>query len=353
MKNYLLLKIQKPIPFLNKLVMKKNKNKNLLLGIFVVTGVILFILGVYFIGNEENIFGNNRKLKAIFAQVSGLQTGNNVRFAGVTVGTVSGIEILSDTAILVHMSIDGETFRLIKKNSVAAVNSDGLVGSMIVDILPGEEGPAVPVVPGDTIRSLESTSTAEMLSTLSVTNQNAAQLSENLLEITREIMEGEGILGELIKDQEMARDLKQSIANLENSSRAAYSSINRFNELLSEVNMDESVLGVLLKDTISAQKITGIINSLEESSQELSSITSNLDEFSQNLNEGEGALNYLTQDTTLVNDINSTIETMETASENFNEIMEAIKHSFLFRGYFRKQERQRLMEAEDNYKSND
>lgn len=337
--------------FLNNVVMKKNENKNLLLGIFVVVGVILFTLAVYFIGNEENIFGNNRELKSIFTQVSGLQTGNNVRFAGVTVGTVSGIEILSDTAILVDMSIDGETFRLIKKNSVAAVNSDGLVGSMIVDILPGEEGPAVPVESGDTIKSMNSASTTEMLSTLSATNTNAAQLSENLLEITREILEGEGILGELLKNQEMAMDLKQSIANLENSSREAFNSVNRFNELLSEVNMDESVMGVLLKDTASAQKITGIINSLEESSEELSSITSNLEEFSRNLNDGEGALNHITQDTTLVNDLNSTIENMEAAGKNFNDVMNAIKHSFLFRGYFRKLERQRVLEAEENNNS--
>lgn len=333
--------------------MKKNQNKNLLLGIFVVVGVILFTLAVYFIGNEENIFGNNRKLKAIFTQVSGLQTGNNVRFAGVTVGTVSGIEIINDTAILVAMSIDMETFRLIKKNSVAAVNSDGLVGSMIVDILPGKESPAVPVAAGDTIRSLNTASTTEMLNTLSKTNQNAAQLTEDLLKITRTIMDGEGIVGELIKDREMARDLKQSIANLENSSRAALNTINRFNRRIAEVDLDESVIGVLLKDTASAQKITRVINSLEESSGEMSSITSNLAEFSKKLNEGEGALNYITQDTTLVNDLDATIENMEAAGENFNDIMEAIKHSFLFRGYFRKLERKRLLEAEENKTNND
>ncbi len=328
--------------------MKKNQNKNLLLGVFVVVGVILFTLAIYFIGNEENIFGNNRELKAVFSQVSGLQTGNNVRFAGVTVGTVSGIEIISDTAILVDMSIDSETFRLIRKNSIAAVNSDGLVGSMIVDILPGEDGRVVPVKSGDTIQTLNSTSTTEMLSTLSTTNQNAAQLTEDLLKITNAIIEGEGVLGELLKDREMANDLKQSMANLENSSRAAFSTISRFNALIAEVDLDESMMGVLLKDTASAQKITGIIDNLEASSKELSSITTNLNEFSRDLKDGEGALNYLTQDTTLVKDLNSTIQNMEAAGENFNDVMEAIKHSFLFRGYFRKLERQRLLEAQEN-----
>lgn len=338
--------------FLNNIIMKKDNKKNLLLGIFVVLGLVLFTLAIYFIGSDENIFGDNKNLKAMFNNVGGLQKGNNVRFSGVNVGTVTEIEIINDTAILVEMTIDGETLKMVKKNSVAAVNSDGLVGSMIVNILPGEAGPDVPVEPGDTIGTVNNTSTAEMLSTLSATNQNAALLSENLLEISSSIIEGEGIMGELIKDREMARDLKQSIANLENSSRAAFNTINRFNKLIAEVDLDESVIGVLLKDTVSAQKITRVINSLEESSQEMSSITANLEEFSKNLNEGEGALNYLTQDTTLVNDINSTVETIEAAGDNFNDIMEAIKHSFLFRGYFRKLERQRILEAEDNKTNN-
>lgn len=320
--------------------MKKNQQKNLLLGIFVVIGIILFTLGVYFIGNEENIFGNNRKLNSIFTNVSGLQTGNNVRFSGVNVGTVSGIKIINDTAILVDMSINSESFELIKKNSLAAIKSDGLVGSMIVNILPGEEGSPEPVKPGDTISSRTATSTDEMLRTLSTTNDNVAQITEGLLEITKSINAGEGILGEMLKNDEMAAALKRSIADLENASKATFNTIDRFNQLASEVDLDESVAGVLLNDTVSAQKIKGAINSLERSSEEINSITSNLEDFSRNLNEGEGALNYITQDTSLVQDLESTIQNMEEAGDNFNEVMEAVKHSFLFRGYFRRLERQ-------------
>lgn len=332
--------------------MKKNQNKNLLLGIFVVIGIILFTLGVYFIGSEENLFGNNQKLNAVFEDVSGLQTGNNIRFAGVNVGTVSGIEFINDTAILVDMSIDQKTMGLIKKNSVANIKSDGLVGSMIVNILPGEEGPEEPVQPGDTIRSRTTTSTEEMLSTLSTTNQNVALISEDLLEITKAIKAGEGVLGNLVNNEEMATDFKNSIENLENSSRAALNTISRFNELIAEVDLDQSIAGVLLKDTVSAKKIETIIYNLEGSSEEMSRITSTLDEFSRRIAEGEGALNYLTRDTTLVNDLDNTVQNMEKAGENFNEVMEAIKHSFLFRGYFRRLERQQNDSEENQQQQN-
>jgi phospholipid/cholesterol/gamma-HCH transport system substrate-binding protein len=74
---------------------------------------------------------------AVFTNVNGLQLGNNVRYSGVNVGTVRGIEMINDTNIKVNMIIDNTIFKHIKKDAVATIGSDGLVGSMIISILPG------------------------------------------------------------------------------------------------------------------------------------------------------------------------------------------------------------------------
>ncbi len=238
------------------------------------------------------------------------------------------------------MFINEETVSLIKKNSVANISSDGLVGSMIVNIVPGSPPSIEMIKEGDTIRSMNQKATSDMLNTLSTTNENAALLTTDLLKITTAITSGEGLVGELIMDKEMASDFKKSIANLETTSNSALTTINRLNNLLSQVNYEESVAGVLLSDKESAGQVKGIIGRFEEASQKMDRITSNLEDFTTNLNEGDGALNLVTQDTTFKNNLDTTLKNVEEASESFNENMEALKQNFLFRGYFRKQERE-------------
>ncbi|MGM1054901.1 MAG: MlaD family protein [Bacteroidota bacterium] len=332
--------------------MRKNTSQNVLLGMFVVIGIILFSLGVYFIGSKQNLFGESIRINSVFKNVSGLQLGNNVRFSGVNVGTVREITILNDTAINVNMAIDNKTAGLIRKSSLATIGSDGLVGSMIVNILPGDNMGSEVIKSGDTIESISKIATADMLTTLNTTNENAALLTADLLKITNAINNGEGLLGTLLKDEELVTDIKLSITNLQKTSEAGSRSIAKLNNILSQINFKESAAGVLLSDTVFKGKIENIITNLEISSREIDSISRNLMEFSVNLKDGEGAINYLMQDTTFVNNLDNAIRNTEEGSEKFDEVMEAVKQSFLFRGYFRKQERreQRFIKAQDSIK---
>ena len=104
-------------------------SRNIRLGIFVIAGLLLLITGLYFIGNNRNMFGKTIKIYATFSQVNGLQPGNNVRFAGIDVGTVDEISILNDTTVMVRMTVDAELKNVIRKNSIATVGTDGLMGT--------------------------------------------------------------------------------------------------------------------------------------------------------------------------------------------------------------------------------
>jgi phospholipid/cholesterol/gamma-HCH transport system substrate-binding protein len=327
--------------------MKNRTAQNLRLGIFIITGIVIFVLAVYFIGNKQNLFGKNTRIVSVFKNVGGLQNGNNVRYAGVNVGTVKDITILNDTSIVVDMLITEKAIGLIKKDSKATINSDGLVGSMVVNLIPGESPDSARIMPGDTIESISKIATADMLSTLNTTNENAALLTADLLKITNAINDGKGTLGTLLKDEKMASDIKQSIANLKVTTQRASATINRFNSLLSDVNIDSSVAGVLLKDTVAAKKLKAIFVSLEESANEIDSMTVNLKMFSEEIRTGEGVLNFVLNDTTFVNRLESTIENAESASKKMDENMEALQHNFLFRGYFRRLERKRALEEQE------
>ena len=255
--------------------MKNSNPQNLRLGIFVILGIAIFIAAVYFIGNRQNLFGENSVITSVFKDVSGLQRGNNVRFAGVNVGTVKDIQILNDTSIAVSMRIDVRTMDLIRKNSLATISSDGLVGSMVVNLLTGEDGsdPAVPVQPGDTIASISKIATADMLTTLNTTNENAALLTADLLKITNSINKGEGTLGALIKDEEMAGNFKESIEGLRKATQNVSGMVTRLNAIIDEVSYKESVAGLLLSDTTAAKQIEGIISNLELSALQIHNMT--------------------------------------------------------------------------------
>lgn len=139
--------------------------------------------------------------------------GNNVRYSGINVGTVRSLEMINDTVIKIHMAIDEKIIHHIKKDAIATIGSDGLVGNMIVNIIPGK-GPSVSVQANDNIKSYSKIRTEDILSTLSVTNENAAILTADLLKITKEITQGHGTVGMLINDTTMANDLKETLSNL-------------------------------------------------------------------------------------------------------------------------------------------
>ena len=162
--------------------MKKTDHQKIRLGLFIIIGSLFFLGAIYFVGNKQNLFGKTSNLKAIFDNVSGLQVGNNVRFSGIDIGTVKSIEMINDTTINVTMAIEDKMLTHIKKDAIATIGSDGLVGNMIINIIPGK-GNAIAVIPEDIIPSYSKSSADEMLKTLNITNKNAALLTADLLKI--------------------------------------------------------------------------------------------------------------------------------------------------------------------------
>lgn len=322
--------------------MEKTTSQKLRLGLFVIIGLTLFILAVYFIGNKQQMFGKTNQLSAVFNNVSGLQLGNNVRYSGINVGTVSSITMINDTAIKVDMLIDKTIFPHIRKNAIATIGSDGLVGNMIINIIPGKEK-ATSISPGDEIRTLSRIRTDDMLNTLGKTNKNAALLTSDLLKITNEINQGTGTVGLLIKDSNLANDLKQTVHYLKITGQGSSQSITKINQLLSSLENKDNVIGVL-KDTAVANNLRKIVLNLKQTSTQIDNVVNNLDTTIVNIKNGKGAVNYLSNDPELVRKIDSTMTNVNEASLRLNENLEALKHNFLLRGYFRKQEKAKLKE---------
>ncbi|HEV7230967.1 MAG TPA: MlaD family protein, partial [Bacteroidia bacterium] len=108
--------------------MKKSNGSKIRLTLFVITGTVLFAVAVYFIGQRQRMFSSTFKINGVFKDVTGLQVGNNVRFAGINIGTVDDIEITGDTVVRVDMLVSADMRKFIKKDAVAVISSDGPLG---------------------------------------------------------------------------------------------------------------------------------------------------------------------------------------------------------------------------------
>ena len=195
-----------------------NQNFKIRLGFFVIGGLALFVISIFIIGKQKNLFNPVFKLTTNFYNVSGLQIGNNVRFSGINVGTIDNITIINDSTVKVDMLIKQEVKPFIKSDSEAAIGSEGLIGDKLLIITQGSTDAAL-VMEGQQLNSKEPVETDEIMESLQVTAANVEIISLELAEIMVKINSGEGTLGRLIQDTIIAQNLNQTIVNLKRSSK--------------------------------------------------------------------------------------------------------------------------------------
>jgi len=188
------------------------------LGLFVAGGLVLFVLAIFIIGKQKNLFNPVYRLTCTFYNVSGLQVGNNIRFSGINVGTVDNISIINDSTVRVDMSVKKEVKQFIKTDSEVAIGSEGLIGDRLLIITQGSADAQL-AQEGQRLTSKEPVETDAIMASLQVTAGNAEVITQQLAEIMIKINGGEGTLGRLIQDTTIAQNLNQTIVNLKQSSK--------------------------------------------------------------------------------------------------------------------------------------
>ena len=170
------------------------------LGMFVVIALVLFIAGIYLVGKQKNLFGSTFHLKVQFKNVSGLKIGNNVRFSGINIGTVSEIDLVTDTSVLVELVIKKDIQQFIKTDATASIGSDGLMGDKILTISSGD-GTKRPVKDNDRILSRNAIEMEDIMNSMKASVDNAGIITDQLAQFTTKMNNGNGALSKLISDE--------------------------------------------------------------------------------------------------------------------------------------------------------
>jgi ABC-type transport system involved in resistance to organic solvents, periplasmic component len=199
------------------------------LGLFIIGGLMVFLIAIFIIGKQKNLFVPVFKLTTSFHNVSGLQVGNNIRFSGINVGTVDNIEIVNDTTVRVDLLIQKDVQRFIKSDCQAAIGSAGIIGDRVLVITQGSYD--VPIAKGGQyIESKEPVEPDAIMASLQTSADNTAVISYQLAEIMIKINSGTGTIGRLIRDSTFAGNFTQTMVNLKNSSKGLNENMNAAKE---------------------------------------------------------------------------------------------------------------------------
>lgn len=313
--------------------MAKAVVRNIRLGLFVLTGTLLLILGLYMVGAKRNLFGSTFTVSANFHNVDGLMAGNNVRFAGIDIGTVKSVRITSDSVVQAVMIIEQSARPYIKKNSLAGVGTDGLLGNKLINIFPGSDG-AGSIEDGDVLQSQPSLEVEDMARTLSVTNDNMKAISSNLRSITDKI-NSENVFWSILQDSLLAGDIKSAIVNIEVATNSTARVTGNLKHIAEDIRNGKGTLGMLISDTAMPGRINQIIVKLGQVSDTAVMITGDFSRIAKRLEAGEGSAGMLLRDTTIAHNINK-------GTVLLNEDLEAVRYSWPFKKYFRKKDQGKL-----------
>ena len=316
------------------------------LGTFVLGGLIVLVLLLYMIGKNRNLFGSTYVLKVRFENVQGLIPGNNVRFSGIQAGTVKKIKILTDTVIEVTMVIEKQMLNIIRKNAVVSIGTDGLVGNKVVNIVPARQ-PGELAAEGDILVSQKAVATDEMLQTLYKTTNDVAVIAADL-KTTVQRINSSSALWALLNDESIPQDLRTSVANIRSATGKAGNMVYNLNAIVMDVKNGKGSVGALLTDTSFAKDLNEAILKIKTVGEEADSLAGEISKvvagIRQDVNTGRGPVNALLKDSMMVIKLNASLDNIQKGTDGFNQNMEALKHNFLLRGYFRKQEKQKRKE---------
>jgi phospholipid/cholesterol/gamma-HCH transport system substrate-binding protein len=290
------------------------------LGVFVFLGSVLLIIAVFLVGNKSSLFEKTYTIKTYFNNVEGLRTGALVRLSGLNIGSIKAITIAKGGSgkVEVEMDIKEDIKQLIRLDSKASIETEGLVGNKLIVISVGSEGFRV-VENGGYIVSKDPVNMAQIIEEGKNTLNYVRDITKDFSEIVRRINNGQGTIGKLVNDETLYNSANQITQTADKS-------------LVTITGRMDEVAGVITETTKDFKKIvTGLDGSIQK-----------IDNLLFTVQEGKGVLGALVSEkSTYVDSINTVMRnfgqtalSIKSGAQKFAENMEALKHNWLFKSYF-------------------
>ncbi len=321
--------------------MKEISNKRaVIVGVFVLLGLLFLIAGILTIGNLRNTFSKKLHVVTIFDDVNGLQKGNNIWFSGVKIGTIKTVRFLGKSNVKVVLNIDIAAQNYIRQDAKVKISTDGLIGNKIL-VIEGGTFKADAISEGDTLEVSKTLSSEEMMNTLQENNRNLLDITKDVSKISEKVRNGQGNLGKMINEENLYNDLAQAAGSLKSASAKANQLISSLNDFTSRMNKKGTLVHELTSDTTVFRSLKSTVAQLSNVSDTAAVLVQNLKTASSNTKTPAGVLLH---DEEAGAHLKATLKNLEGGSKKLEEDLEAAQHSFLLRKYFRKKNKEKEKE---------
>lgn len=290
-------------------------SREIRVGVVILVAVAVLTVGIFVIGDKNNLFSSKNEYYADFDSVSGLKPGSPVQLDGVDVGTIQEV-VLSENPwkrqIRIRLEIESRYASRIRgpvnpeqplpgqTGSVARIKTLGLLGDKFIEI--GSGSPGYPVIPsGGHIPAAQPTNMDALITSGEDVMDNVAEISHSLNTILTRMERGEGILGQLTKDTPQSLRLQESLVgtseSLQRIARTVETgdgtlprllndramadqlarSLERFESILAKAEAGEGLLPALLNDPTAKTQFNDTLASLKDVAQDLQKFTADLE----------------------------------------------------------------------------
>lgn len=304
-------------------------NRLIGVGVFVLGGALLFAIGLFMVGNRRNLFQDQFDVRADFGKISGLTKGAKVRVAGMDAGEITGIVIPSGPSgrFGVVMRVREDLHQLVRVDSVATVQNDGLVGNKFVQIDVGTEA-APPAPNGSVIRSQDPYELADLIqqasNTVKVLDATVVQLRGDLQETLGSIADTANEATALIDD--LGDDIRA--ITVDGAKVAKDVSV-----MTTSIREGKGSLGKLVNDDELYRRLATITKEAEQISVQVREGVTEAKQTMAGLNKAVNNKNGGAA--TMQADLRQTMSHARDAMADLAENAESLKRNFLFRGLFK------------------
>ena len=337
-----------------------NTSRRVILGAFVAAGVFLFALGLFWIGDRRQLFSDSIELEANFMNVSGLARGAIVRVAGADSGEVVNIGVPNEPgqAFRVRFRVTSNLQPILREDSVASIQTDGLVGNKFLQVAAGTAN-APEAAPGSTIRGREPIEVGDLMQRMNELALSGTQVVADIRSgITRTIdalldlnAETTGVIDqigdEIASITNTGEGIVTNIGAMVEDARAGQGSLGRiltdgalYDEMRAAANEAQQTIANMraVSDDFRAISVDfrelDLNQRIDRVGANVESLTREAAEFTEKATELIQTFQGTTGPGGLMADVRRTLDNTNRAMANMVDNTEALKRNWFFRGFF-------------------
>lgn len=314
---------------------ESSNRRGVWVGLFVFTGLALLIVLVLMVGNLRGTFSQKMQVVGVFDDVNGLQSGNNVWFSGVKIGTVDEIHLTQQSKVSVTVNVDVNAREYIRKDAKIKISTDGLIGNKILVIYGGTMAFDVIDV-GDTLEVEKTLSSEDMLNMVQENNKNLLAITADFKVISAGLVAGQGSIGKLLQDTAVYENVLTTTASLDRASARIVQVMNDLHTFSQDLNTPGGLPHDLVTDSVIFPSLQASIFRMEAMVDTATLVINNLKAISTDPNSPVG---ILLRDEQTGAQLQQVIDNLESSTYKLDEDLEALQHNFLLRRFFREREK--------------